>query len=157
MHHDDTFDTDLTRRDALKTLVRDAQAPPPVITVTRQIGSSGDAVARAVAEKLDKGWQVWDNEIIEAIARSAGVQTKMVETLDGIGRRAAGDRTGARASFQRAALYLPRKDGLFDARLLGAARYLQKTTTVTGLPASAPAMAGRVQYNVGALLSTRGG
>src|SRR5690242_15517250 len=59
--------------DALKTLVPDAQAPPPVITVTRQIGSSGDAVARAVAEKLSKNWQVWDNEIIEAIARSAGV------------------------------------------------------------------------------------
>jgi cytidylate kinase len=68
--------------DALKTLVPDAQAPPPVITVTRQIGSSGDAVARAVAEKLSKNWQVWDNEIIEAIARSAGVQTRMVETLD---------------------------------------------------------------------------
>lgn len=78
----------------------------------------------------------------------------MVETLDGIGRRAAGDEAGARANFQRAAFYLPKNGGLMDARLFGAARYLQRTTRVTGLPASAPAMAGRVQYNVGALLSS---
>ncbi len=70
------------QEEALKTFVRDAQEPPPVITLARQIGSSGDAVARAVAEKLGKDWQVWDNEIIEAIAKSAGVQTRMVEALD---------------------------------------------------------------------------
>jgi hypothetical protein len=68
-----------------------------------------------------------------------------------------GTKDGARASFQRAALFLPKGNGIMDARLLGAARYLQQTTRVTGLPASAPAMAGRVQYNVGALLSSPGG
>jgi cytidylate kinase len=68
--------------DAIKTFLRDAQGPPPVITIARQIGCGGDAVARAVAETLGKDWQVWDNEIIEAIAKSARVQTQMVEALD---------------------------------------------------------------------------
>ena len=91
----------------------------------------------------------WDEATKSADERFAWV---MVDTLDGIVHRAAGDEVGARASFQRAALHLPKSDRLLDARLLGAARYLQQTTRVTGLPASAPAMAGRVQYNVGALL-----
>jgi hypothetical protein len=93
----------------------------------------------------------WNDATKSADERFAWV---MVETLDGIGRRAAGDEAGARANFQRAAFYLPKNGGLMDARLFGAARYLQRTTRVTGLPASAPAMAGRVQYNVGALLSS---
>src|SRR5581483_12254674 len=68
--------------EALKTLVRDAETPPPVITVARQLGCNGDGVARAVAEQLGGVWQVWDHEIIEAVARDAGVQTKMIEALD---------------------------------------------------------------------------
>jgi hypothetical protein len=96
----------------------------------------------------------WNDATRSADERFAWV---MVETLDGIVRRASGDPVSANASFQRAVLYLPKSNGLMDARLVGAARYLQKTTRVTGLPASAPAMAGRVQYNVGALLSSSGG
>src|SRR2546422_9446532 len=44
---------------------------PPVITVTRQYGSGGSDIARLVAERL--GWELVDNQFVEAVARRAGV------------------------------------------------------------------------------------
>src|SRR5207245_673911 len=43
---------------------------PPVITVTRQYGSGGSDIARLVAERL--GWELVDNQFVEAVARRAG-------------------------------------------------------------------------------------
>lgn len=42
-----------------------------LITISRQFGAGGSAVARMVAGKLD--WTVVDNELIEAVARQAGM------------------------------------------------------------------------------------
>jgi hypothetical protein len=131
----------------------DCLLPARWMEIAIRVADGQRASARDLIARFRKDFR-WNDATRSADERFAWV---MVETLDGIARRASGDRAGAGASFQRAALYLPKTDGLMDARLLGAARYLQRTAKVTGLPASAPAMAGRVQYNVGALLSTRGG
>jgi len=131
----------------------DCLLPARWMEIAISVADGQRIVARELIERFRRDFH-WDDTTKSADERFAWV---MVDTLDGIARRASGDQAGARASFQRAALYLPRSDRLMDARLLGAARYLQRTTRVTGLPASAPAMAGRVQYNVGALLSSSGG
>ena len=43
----------------------------PVITFTRQFGSGGSDIARLVALAL--GWELIDNEFIDAVARRAGL------------------------------------------------------------------------------------
>ncbi len=47
-----------------------------VITVTRQYGAGGSAVARRVAETL--GWTLVDNGFVEEVARRAGVPVEAV-------------------------------------------------------------------------------
>ena len=54
--------------------------PAPLITVTRQYGSGGSAVARLVAEGL--GWTVIDNEFVDEVARRAGLPPKQVAALE---------------------------------------------------------------------------
>jgi cytidylate kinase len=48
----------------------------PVITFTRQFGSGGSDIARLVALAL--GWDVIDNEFIDAVARRAGLPAEEV-------------------------------------------------------------------------------
>ncbi len=52
----------------------------PVITVTRQYASGGSEIARLVAEAL--GWEVIDNEFVEAVARRAGLAPEEVAQHD---------------------------------------------------------------------------
>jgi tetratricopeptide (TPR) repeat protein len=80
----------------------------------------------------------------------------MVDVLDGIHWRSLGDRIRAQASFARAAARYP-ANGLTDARLLAVASYLNRSEKISGLPQIAPAMAGRVRYDVGALLGNQRG
>jgi cytidylate kinase len=47
-----------------------------IITISRQFGAGGSAVARRVADTL--GWQVVDNELIEQVARRAGLPREEV-------------------------------------------------------------------------------
>ena len=54
--------------------------PAPLITVTRQYGSGGSAIARLVAEGL--GWTVIDNEFVDEVARRAGLPPKQVAALE---------------------------------------------------------------------------
>lgn len=79
-----------------------------------------------------------------------------VDMLDGANWRAAGQQAKARASFTRAAGRLPAGTPT-DARLLAVATYLNRFEKVSGLPAMAPATAGPVRYDVGALLGSRKG
>lgn len=51
-----------------------------LITLSRQYGAGGSEVARAVAEAL--GWQVVDNEIVDRVARRAGLATEVVAEQD---------------------------------------------------------------------------
>jgi hypothetical protein len=54
----------------------------PVITISRQFCAGGHTVAARVAERLGERWQIWDSEIIDAIALDAHVRREMVEALE---------------------------------------------------------------------------
>jgi cytidylate kinase len=59
---------------------REEARPHPVITVSRQYGARGAAVAHAVAERL--GYSYWNREIVEEIARHAQVSELLVRNFD---------------------------------------------------------------------------
>jgi cytidylate kinase len=54
--------------------------PRPTITITRQPGSGAEAIAKKLATALNMRFYSW--EIVEEIAKSAHVSTKVVATLD---------------------------------------------------------------------------
>ncbi len=54
----------------------------PVITISRQIGTGGSEVAQKLVERLGPPWQIWDQQIIDAIANHAEVRKEMVQSLD---------------------------------------------------------------------------
>ncbi|MGD9714643.1 MAG: AAA family ATPase [Thermomicrobiales bacterium] len=54
--------------------------PPLSITISRQAGSGGAEVARAVGARL--GWPVYDNELLQRISQEKGLQARLLEQLD---------------------------------------------------------------------------
>lgn len=54
----------------------------PVVTISRQMGTGGAEVAQKLVEMLGPPWQMWDQQIIDAIANHADVRKEMVESLD---------------------------------------------------------------------------
>jgi cytidylate kinase len=52
----------------------------PYLLVSREKGAGGNAVAQAVSRQL--GWQVFDNQIVDQIARKANVRRQLIESLD---------------------------------------------------------------------------
>jgi cytidylate kinase len=57
------------------------KAPPPLtIALSRQAGSGGADIAKAVGASL--GWPVYDHELLDRIAEEKGLSTKVVEQLD---------------------------------------------------------------------------
>jgi cytidylate kinase len=52
----------------------------PVITISREFGSPGAALAYYLGEKT--GFDVWDKELLKAIAEELGSDQKFIETLD---------------------------------------------------------------------------
>lgn len=59
---------------------RARQARKPVITISRTLGSGGDVIARAVAERM--GIELYGSEIITAIATEANVSSTLIEALN---------------------------------------------------------------------------
>ena len=59
---------------------RNRQARKPVITVSRTIGSGGDYIAQAVAERL--GIELYGQEIINGIAAEANVSASLIEAMN---------------------------------------------------------------------------
>lgn len=53
-----------------------------VITISRQYGAGGHTVAELLARRLGETWQIRDKDIIQQLAESAQVRTRMVEALD---------------------------------------------------------------------------
>jgi CMP/dCMP kinase len=72
----------------IQAIVRALEEPPararqvrkPVITISRTLGSGGDEVSRAVAERL--GIEVYGAEIINGIAAEANVSSSLIEALN---------------------------------------------------------------------------
>lgn len=52
----------------------------PVITISREPGSGGRLIARGLAEKLNL--DLFDQEVVHEMAKSANVSTRLLETLD---------------------------------------------------------------------------
>jgi cytidylate kinase len=50
------------------------------ITISRETGTRGPAVARAVGERL--GWPVYDHELLELVARELHVAVKVLDNID---------------------------------------------------------------------------
>jgi cytidylate kinase len=72
----------------IQAIVRALEEPPararqarrPVITISRTLGSGGDVIARAVAERM--GIELYGSEIITAIATEANVSSTLIEALN---------------------------------------------------------------------------
>src|SRR5208337_2216422 len=52
----------------------------PYLLISREKGAGGNAVGRLVGKRL--GWQVFDNEIVDEIAKTANVHRQLIESLD---------------------------------------------------------------------------
>ena len=52
----------------------------PYLTISREKGAGGNAVARLVGKRL--GWRVFDNEMVDEIAKQAHVRRQLIESLD---------------------------------------------------------------------------
>lgn len=64
-----------------KELVR-PKGPLPVITISREMGSGGKAIANILAKRLGENWKVYDEEIINEIAKEANLEKKLVKSID---------------------------------------------------------------------------
>lgn len=53
---------------------------PYTIAISREAGASGGTVAREIGARLS--WPVYDRELLERIASDAGIQTKLLESVD---------------------------------------------------------------------------
>lgn len=54
----------------------------PVVTISRQMGAGGGELAEKLLAMLGPPWQVWDHQIIDAIANHAEVRKDLVKALD---------------------------------------------------------------------------
>lgn len=54
----------------------------PLITISREKGSGGKIIARLVVKKLGKKWRLYHKELIEKIAKSAHLKSKLVKEID---------------------------------------------------------------------------
>lgn len=52
----------------------------PFLIVSREKGAGGNAVARLVGKRM--GWQVFNNEMVDEIAKQAHVRRQLIESLD---------------------------------------------------------------------------
>ena len=58
------------------------KGPLPIITISREMGSGGKAIANLVAKRLGTKWKVYDKEIVDEIAKEARLEKKLVESID---------------------------------------------------------------------------
>lgn len=58
------------------------RGPLPVITISREMGSGGKAIANLISKRLGEPWKVYDHEIIDEIAKEAHLEKKLIESID---------------------------------------------------------------------------
>ncbi len=64
----------------------------PYLLISREKGAGGSAVARLAGQRL--GWQVFDGELVDAIAAKANVRRELIESLDERDRETIRDAVG---------------------------------------------------------------
>lgn len=74
------IDEQVKRWEILKKEKREEEEGISVITVSREPGSGGRIVAEGIAERL--GFDLFHREIIQEMAESADISTRILETLD---------------------------------------------------------------------------
>lgn len=55
---------------------------PPVITISREMGSGGKPIANLTAKRLGKQWKVFDQEIIDEIAKQSHLEKELIKSID---------------------------------------------------------------------------
>jgi cytidylate kinase len=58
------------------------QGPLPLITISREMGAGGKAIANLLVKRLGGSWKIYDQEIIDEIAKSAHLEKKLVASID---------------------------------------------------------------------------
>jgi len=58
------------------------KGPLPIITISREMGSGGKAIANFIAKRLGDPWHVYDQEIIDEIAKEAHLEKKLIKSID---------------------------------------------------------------------------
>lgn len=72
------------RRQLARETAALAQTQQPMVAISREAGSAGERIAMLVAERL--GFDLFDKELIEAIADSAHVREQVVESVGELAR-----------------------------------------------------------------------
>lgn len=74
---------EMARREAMKRAFEEAERTPvggPLLTISRDFFCGGGTVAKKLAAKL--GWNLYDRELMESIAKDRRVEARAVEELD---------------------------------------------------------------------------
>ena len=84
-HLETLVDRHMTLREVRKRITREdsADQPPvwgPFITISRQCGSGGTALATRLSEEL--GWQLFNKEILQTIAANAHTRMRVLDGMD---------------------------------------------------------------------------
>lgn len=70
-------------------IIEQGGTPYRFITISRDVGAGGDAIATELARRL--GWKLYDREIVDFIARESNVLRELVEQLDEEGQSRVND------------------------------------------------------------------
>jgi len=54
----------------------------PIITISREKGSGGKPIANMVAKRLGEKWKVYDQQIIDEIAKECNLEKKLIKSID---------------------------------------------------------------------------
>jgi len=55
---------------------------PPVIALSRQMGSSTSEITEALRATLGEPWQVWDSALLDEVARRTGCRVQLLQAMD---------------------------------------------------------------------------
>jgi hypothetical protein len=75
----------------LDRVYREAALHPPsaqpdpektIVTISREFGACGHSVAVRLIEQLGPQWELWDREIVDAVAKSAKVRSELAARFD---------------------------------------------------------------------------
>ena len=56
----------------------------PIITLSREFGSSGSIIAETIAKKLGKKWKAYHSEIVNKIAINTNINKNIIDKILGV-------------------------------------------------------------------------